>query len=113
MKHLKLFENWGQDPSIKQITIRDLAEFIDNGELPYLVAIKEKSGQPSLNREIDVVTPQEFSSIVDPGDKIILIDENAFDSIPASLKNRCSLLIVDGEIPSAIMNRLQIFSMPY
>jgi hypothetical protein len=120
MKHLKKFENWAyQNNDIQNITIDELREFVNEPGDVYLVAIEgETTGQNMENDRIQRISTNEFAEIINDYDsrlpvKVVLIDGDAFSSIPASIIDSCQLFIIEGELTPEITNSIELYSLPY
>jgi hypothetical protein len=106
----KFNENIYLDPEFQSLNMQDFAELISKEENIWLCAVEGSGpGQVRYNPEIQKISTADLLEIGKDA-IIVLIAEDGFDSVPATLRNKCSLALIP-EIPYAIKNRLRIFKL--
>lgn len=118
MKHLKKFENFAsQDINIEQISFDDLKKLISDEKHPWLIA-KEGESATIVIQDIPLLSSEQvFKTAEENNDTIIIIDEDAFASIPSVILNRCSLAIIPADDKyfdeSLKYTTTKVYRMPY
>lgn len=117
MKRIKTFNEMLdlESPMLKQITTKDLGDFISEGKTVCIVTTELKFVDfEFVAPEIPEYTPTEFLKYYEEGkiDVVVLISMDGFPSIPQTLLDKSMLAIVKPEFNQEILNKLNVVSMP-
>lgn len=109
MRHIKKFNESVLNSEYQSLNMRDFAQLVGDGNV-WLCAI-EGSGSGYVNTKNYEIQRIDISELLELNDvTIVLVDEDGFDSVPATLRNKCSLAIIP-EIPNYIKNDPRIFKL--